>query len=122
MFLVLVFLAELVAGISGFIFRHEVIHCFIFLLYIQYFRYHLLSSLLMFSLFFLKIKAVLQGVYNKAQLVYSGKGNEDLDRIQRTVSMYLFYWEQYKTSELYQTSLICLNVIMRNVIDIFCHL
>ncbi|XP_043113228.1 tetraspanin-7 [Puntigrus tetrazona] len=54
MFLTLVFLAELVAGISGFIFRHE-------------------------------IKAVLQGVYNKAESVYSGKGSEDLDRIQRTL-------------------------------------
>ncbi|KTF71361.1 hypothetical protein cypCar_00046265, partial [Cyprinus carpio] len=31
------------------------------------------------------IKAVLQGVYNKAESVYSGKGNEDLDRIQRTL-------------------------------------
>ncbi|KAF4104893.1 hypothetical protein G5714_014224 [Onychostoma macrolepis] len=54
MFLTLVFLSELVAGISGFIFRHE-------------------------------IKAVLLGVYNKAESVYSGKGNEDLDRIQRTL-------------------------------------
>ncbi|XP_016138337.1 tetraspanin-7-like [Sinocyclocheilus grahami] len=54
MFLMVVFLAELVAGISGFIFRHE-------------------------------IKSVLQGVYNKAESVYSGKGNEDLDRIQRTL-------------------------------------
>uniref|UniRef100_A0A8C2EDQ9 Tetraspanin 7 n=1 Tax=Cyprinus carpio TaxID=7962 RepID=A0A8C2EDQ9_CYPCA len=45
-------------------------------------------SQIMFSHFFFiffKIKAVLQGVYNKAESVYSGKGNEDLDRIQRTL-------------------------------------
>ncbi|KAK2891040.1 hypothetical protein QQF64_007201 [Cirrhinus molitorella] len=54
MFLTLVFLAELVAGISGFIFRHE-------------------------------IKAVLQGAYNNAETAYTGKGDEDLDRIQRTL-------------------------------------
>lgn len=76
----------------------------------------------MLSLLFFKIKGVLQGVYSKAESAYSGKGNEDLDRIQRTVSMYLFYWEQYKILGLHQTSLFCLNDILRNVVNLFCHL
>jgi len=37
---------------------------------------------------------VLKDGYKHAELAYTGKDTEDLDRIQRTVSMY--YWKQYK--------------------------